>query len=121
MSRVLLVEGGSDEHSRLAGKLRADGHQVVEVSGREELQALLIQLHRPSSPGELPDLIIADAEESIDLLLEAHALQGGTPVILLAQAGDIDLIREAEALEAAYVFYSPAEVDELRRATHRLG
>ena len=75
--------------------------------------------------GELPDVIITDADQSggpgLDLLMKAHGLDGGTPVILLTDAADLELLHEAEALEAAYVFFSPCEVDELRRVTQTFG
>jgi DNA-binding NtrC family response regulator len=124
MSWVLLVEN-SDAHTELADSLRADGHQVTEVTGREHLTALLEVLHEREHPVKLPDVIIGDAEQSggpgLDLLLEAQGLGAGTPVILLSDAPDVDLLREAEALRAAYVFFSPAEVNALRQATKRLG
>jgi DNA-binding NtrC family response regulator len=124
MSWILLVEN-SEEHTELAESLRADGHQVTEVAGREHLVALLEVLHERQHPGTMPDLIIGDAEQSggpgLDLLIEAQRLRDGTPVILLSEAPDVDLLREAEALRAAYVFFSPAEVNALRHATKRLG
>lgn len=122
MSCILLVENGA-EHEQLAESLRADGHSVTEVTGREHLAALLELLHEQGE-ADLPDVIIGDAEQSggpgLDLLLEAQGLRGNTPVILLSDAPDVDLLREAEALQAAYVFFSPAEVNALRRATRRL-
>jgi len=129
MSRVLIVEGERpggppSDHTRLVDQLRADGHEVVEVTGRRQLSLRLAALHRADSTRELPDVIITDAEQSggptLDLLVEAHRLRGGTPVILLADAADVDLQREAGVLGASYVFFHPCEVDALRRATAAL-
>lgn len=127
MSRVLLIEGTGHDAKALATQLRKRGHQVTEVFGREQLGEKLAALHKLEGGSGLPDLIISevDAEEAggpgLDLVLDAHGLRGGTPVILLASAADVDMLREAEFLEAQYVFFSPAEVDAVCRVTETFG
>ena len=122
MSWILLVKN-SEAPSEVADSLRADGHQVTEVTGREHLTALLEVLHERTAL-TLPDFILGDAEhpggQGLDRLLEAQ-VGDGTPVLMLSDAPDVELLREAEALRAAYEFFSPEEVSALRHATKRLG
>lgn len=123
MRRILLIENAG-EHRQLAQCLREDGYEVTEVCGRDACAELLHVLHERRDDLTLPDMIIGDAEQSggpgLDLLLEAQNLRDGLPVILLSDAPDLDLFREADALQPKYVFFSPAEIDAVREAAKRL-
>ena len=121
MRRVLRVERSLVEHEGLADRLRADGLEVTEVTGKQALSHMVQLLMMADEP---PVLIIADAEESggpgLDAMIAAHHALGDPPLILLTDTVDTDLRREADLLDAKYVFFPPCEVEALRSASRVL-
>jgi CheY-like chemotaxis protein len=122
-ARVLLAEDDAEFRELLAGVLREDGLQVVEV---EDGRALLNELTRSLSPqGELTsfELVVTDVRmpgySALDVLTGARKALRRTPVIVMTAFGG-GLTREKVCqLGATAFFEKPFSIDHFRTEVKR--
>jgi two-component system, response regulator, stage 0 sporulation protein F len=121
--RILLAEDDDEMRTLVAGALRADGHDVVEVGdgGR-----MLVRLARGYLVGSTPyDLLVSDIRmpvcSGLQILESLRLARWPTPAILMTAFGDEQTRARAEVL-GAVIFMKPFDMDDLRTAVfHLLG
>ena len=121
-ARVLLAEDDFELRSLLGFVLRADGHDVIEASNGNELQAMLCRPSGQAGPHHF-SLVISDLRmpglTALDVLSKFHAELQGIPVILITAFGDQATHLRARQLGASCVIDKPFDFDELREAVHQ--
>jgi DNA-binding NtrC family response regulator len=113
LPRVVVAEDDAELRRLLAGKLRRQGYDVVEVGTGERLAQHLI------AEGALSDtdLIVSDIRmpglSGMDLLAYLQTRGEFPPVALITGFGDQPTRQEAKALGATAFFDKPLDLDEL--------
>jgi CheY-like chemotaxis protein len=121
--RILLAEDDPDMRQLVADALRADGHEVVELTDGGRLLVDIASRLKAGGDGEALDLIVTDVRmpvcTGLQILEALRAANWHTPVILMTAFGDDATRRRAEALMAV-LFDKPFDVDDLRTAVANL-
>jgi DNA-binding response OmpR family regulator len=122
--RVLLAEDDPSMRRLLAGTLRRDGFQVIEVENGAELLALVGSLLLDPAAAGSVDLVISDIRmpgaSGLEVLARLRAGDRVTPVFLITAFGDPATHAEAQRL-GARTFDKPFDLRELRAAVRDLG
>lgn len=115
--RLLVAEDDAEMRHMIAGALEADGADVVEADGGEEL------LHWAQRVGAGPsrhvfDAIISDIQmpdlTAFDVLDRVPLAPRNTPVILITGTHDRTVSDEGYRLGAELVLRKPVDLDDLR-------
>jgi DNA-binding response OmpR family regulator len=113
--KVLLAQANFDERAPLGATLRDEGYGVVEVQASTELREYFDDTRVVSGAAGLPNLFISDAdlvgEPGANVLVELRRTYQHIPVILLSDSFDEETLRQAGALDAAYLFEKPTDTD----------
>ncbi len=113
--RVLLYEPEASTRDRFARALRLAGYVVVDVESLEEAAGSLGVPGAAFNPVELPDLIIAQADEAaFSLLASLEAREHRPPALLLSDHADDAVQVEANRYRMAYVFLKPCTVEQIQ-------
>ena len=117
--RLLVAEDSSAFRYLLASALRADGHDVVEVSNGVDLMDMLGGSLIPEWGAAPFDLVLSDVRmpgwSGIDALASLGHEFPLPPVVLMTAFGDDELHRRAKSAGAMAVLDKPIDVDDLRR------
>ncbi len=123
-ARVLLAEDDPSLRSLIAGVLREDGYEVVEIPDGNALVDTLAD--SVADDGSLAgfDLIVSDIRMPGFTVLEVmggmRRLLFRTPIVLITAFGDARTHLRASQLGAAAVFDKPFDLDDLRASVSRL-
>jgi CheY-like chemotaxis protein len=123
-ARVLLAEDDPSLRSLIAGVLRDDGLEVLEIPDGNALVDTLAD--SVAEDGSLAgfDLIVSDVRMPGFTVLEVMAgmrrLLFRTPIVLITAFGDGRTHLRARQLGAAFVFDKPFDLDDLRVAVEKL-
>lgn len=121
--RVLLVEDDGEMRSVVAGALRGDGYDVVELPDGGRLLVEVAARLKAGGRGDPLDLIVSDIRlpicTGLQILSAIRDAHWRTPVILMTAFGDEQTRRDAESL-AAVLFDKPFDLDDLRTAVANL-
>ncbi|PWI57954.1 response regulator [Sulfoacidibacillus thermotolerans] len=79
-----------------------NGTQALSVLAREQLQLVLLDMKIPGMNG-------------IEILTNIRKLDPRLKVIMMTAYGELDLVKEAAALNAIGHFAKPFDIDEMRR------
>jgi DNA-binding NtrC family response regulator len=116
--RVLVADDSAWLRRAIGRALRADGHEVVEVTDGLELIERLAE-----SAATAVVVIVAAVRLSgltgMDVLAVLRCMAWPTPVILLAETEDADTDGEARELGAAVVLHLPVDMNRLRELVSR--
>jgi CheY-like chemotaxis protein len=121
--RVLLAEDDAEMRCVVAGALRSDGYEVVELPDGGRLLVEVAARLKAGGRGESLDLIVSDIRmpvcTGLQILSAIRDAHWRTPVILMTAFGDEPTRRDAESLAAA-LFDKPFDLDDLRTAVASL-
>ena len=116
---MLVAEDDVEMRGIVAEALRADGHEVVELTDGGRLLVDISARLKAGQGDEAIDLIVSDIRmpictglQIVAALRDAH---WHTPVILMTAFGDQATRRHAETLQAV-LFDKPFDIDDLRTA-----
>jgi CheY-like chemotaxis protein len=116
--RVLLAEDDPAFRRLIAGMLRRDGFEVVEVGDGRQLLQTVAGVTQLATNGF--DLVISDIRmpvmTGLDALAGLRHADWAVPVILITAFGDDDAREQATRLGAGAFFSKPFELAELRAA-----
>jgi CheY-like chemotaxis protein len=116
--RILLAEDDSAFRALLVDVLRADGHQVVEVSDGQELLEKIASAITDGSELDGIDLIVSDNRmprfHALDVAAALHKASIEVPMLLMTAFGDRNTHQQAQLLGVLGVLDKPFEVDALR-------
>jgi DNA-binding response OmpR family regulator len=121
----LLAEDDADLRALVAGALRADHVEVVEVKDGGRMLVELASAYAAGDVHEKYDLLVSDVRmpvcSGIQILESLRSARWNTPAILMTAFGDEPTRRRALGLGALF-FPKPFDVDDLRAAAwHLLG
>jgi len=121
--RVLLAEDDGEMRCVVAGALRSDGYEVVELPDGGRLLVEVAARIKAGGRGDSPDLIVSDIRmpvcTGLQILSAIRDAHWRTPVILMTAFGDERTRRDAESL-AAVLVDKPFDLDDLRAAVANL-
>jgi two-component system response regulator AtoC len=121
--RILVAEDDVEMRRLVAGALRDDGHDVVELADGGKLLAEITVGAKARAEENAVDLVISDIRMPISTglqILEAlRRARWRTPVILMTAFGDDATRRHAENLSAV-LFDKPFDLDDLRATVEHL-
>jgi two-component system, response regulator, stage 0 sporulation protein F len=116
--RLLVAEDDPAFRYLVASALRADGHDVVEVSNGVDLLDALGGSLIPGWGADTLDLVLSDVRmpgwTGIDALASLGHGQALPPVVFITAFGDDELHRRALLAGAVAVFDKPIDIDDLR-------
>lgn len=120
--KIMLAEDDDDMRYLLAGALRAEGFEVLEVrDGDELIERLTCDLLLGDGSCSV-DLIITDVRmpgiSGLSVLEGLRRVDGWTPVIVITAFGDETVHAEAQRLGAVAVLDKPFDVGYLRHLAH---
>jgi len=117
-SRLLVAEDDPAFRYLVASALRADGHDVVEVSNGVDLLDALGGSLIPGWGADVFDLVLSDVRmpgwTGLDALASLGYGQTLPPVVFITAFGDEELHRRALLVGAVAVFDKPIDIDDLR-------
>jgi len=115
-SRILLAEDDAEMRSLVAGALRLDGHEVVEVADGGGLLRQIANAMTSDGPA-IYDLVLSDIRmpvcNGMQVLECLRQTRWGTPVILMTAFGDHRTRVEVESM-GAFLVDKPFDLDDLR-------
>jgi DNA-binding response OmpR family regulator len=118
--RLLLAEDDLEMRRLLAGALRQDGYEVVEVGDGVDLLGEVAATSNADAESAAFDIIVSDIRipllTGLDVLAILRIANRKTPVILITAFGDDETHAEAHELGAAAVFDKPLDLARLREA-----
>ncbi len=115
-SKVLVVDDQYGIRALLQEVLSRDGYQVyLAASGVEALSIVV---------SERPDLVFLDMKipgmDGLEILTNIRKTEPSMKVAMMTAYGELDLIKEAGALNAIGHFAKPFDIDEVRRFVRRV-
>ena len=117
--RLLVAEDDPAFRYLLASSLRADAHDVVEVSNGVELLDALGGSMSPGWGAGIFDLVLSDVRmpgwNGLDALISLGHGPSLPPVVFITAFGDDELHARALRAGAVAVFDKPIDIDDLRR------
>jgi two-component system, response regulator, stage 0 sporulation protein F len=123
IGRLLVAEDDPDFRSLLASALRADGHEVVEVSNGVDLLDALGSSLISGAGARVFDLVLSDVRmpgwTGFDALASLGHGQELPPVLFITAFGDDELHAQALLAGAVAVFDKPIDIDDLRLYVHK--
>ena len=116
--RVLLAEDDDQLRQQLAGRLRYDGFEVIEVKNAKDLLEQ-ISLLLANSPALAPiDVIITDVQTpgftGLAILTELAELRRRPTVIVITAGSDPSARARAHHIGARVIMNKPFDIDDLR-------
>ncbi len=118
--RLLLAEDDAELRSLVAGRLREDGFEVVEVADGNALVDRLANAMAADGSLDGFDLVVSDVRmpgfSALEVMTGMRRMLARTPVVLITAFGDPKTHERAQRLGAALVLDKPFDVDELRAA-----
>ena len=113
--KVLLIQKHSAARVELGAALREEGFSVVEAEDGAELREFLDSSLGFARRGGVPDLLIVDTDlvgkPGLEVLADLRRTYQHIPVILLSESFNKERVREAGALDAAYLFEKPCDTE----------
>ncbi|MFO0567406.1 MAG: response regulator [Polyangiaceae bacterium] len=116
-AKVLLAEDDDAFRTLVAGALRRDGYEVIELQDGAAL--LEYCANNLSSDGTIRDvdLIVSDVRmpgfSGLDVLIALRRVASSAPVVLVTAFGDPALHEFAKKLDAVAVLDKPFDLDDL--------
>ncbi|MHB1629872.1 MAG: response regulator, partial [Bacilli bacterium] len=96
--------------------LRRDGYQIYLAASGSEALAIVVREH--------PDLILLDMKipgmDGLEILTNIRKTEPSMKVAMMTAYGELDLIKEAGALNAIGHFAKPFDIDDVRRFVRRV-
>jgi DNA-binding response OmpR family regulator len=118
-ARLLLAEDDPELRQMVAGALRGDGYDVVEVRDGGRLLVEIGSAYLDEIPADAFDLLISDVRmpvcNGLQILEGLRLAQWRTPAIVMSAFGDDAMRERVHSLGAAY-FDKPFDLDDLRTA-----
>ncbi|HEY4117916.1 MAG TPA: response regulator [Byssovorax sp.] len=115
--RVLVAEDDDDMRDLVAGALRLDGYDVVEVCDGGRFIVQVSEAYEQLDARTVFDLVVSDIRmpvaSGLSVVETLRRAQWRTPVILMTAFVDDELRRRAKALDAV-LFDKPFDIDDLR-------
>lgn len=112
---VWLIEDDSDVRNLMAGLLRSEGFEVVELADGMEALNHLAAADVFSADVKSPDMVVADIVmpnfSGLDVLMGMRESRLSPPVMFVTGVADDELRREARRLGAVEVISKPFGVD----------
>lgn len=122
--RVLLAEDDPSLRSMIAGMLREEGVEVVEIPDGNAFVDLLADSVASDGSLEGYDLIVSDIRmpgfTALEIMAAMRRLLLRTPIVLITAFGDPRTHVRARQLGAAAVFDKPFDLDDLRASVSKL-
>ena len=123
-ARLLLAEDDVELRSLIAGSLREDGFEVVEVADGNALVDRLADAMAADGSLDGFDLVVSDIRmpgfSALEVMTGMRRMLFRTPIVLITAFGDPKTHERARRLGAARVFDKPFDLDELRVAVTEL-
>ena len=123
-ARILVAEDDKELRALIAAKLRSSGFEVTEAGDGEALLGRLADAAGPDGAAQGYDMVVSDVRMSqftaLDVLVGAHRLLAGMPVLLITAFGDEKLHERALRLGATAVLDKPISLNELGARVSRI-
>ena len=114
--KVLVVDDQYGIRALLQEVLRRDGYQIYLAASGSEALAIVVREH--------PDLILLDMKipgmDGLEILTNIRKTEPSMKVAMMTAYGELDLIKEAGALNAIGHFAKPFDIDDVRRFVRRV-
>ena len=121
---TLETESLAELRSLVAGRLREDGFEVVEIADGNALVDRLANAVTADGSLDGFDLVVSDVRmpgfSALEVMTGMRRMLARTPVVLITAFGDPKTHERAKRLGAALVLDKPFDVDELRAAIFAL-
>lgn len=112
--KVLIVDDQYGIRVLLKEVLEKDGHEVFQAPNGQTALGI-VREHKP-------DLVLLDMKipgmDGLEILRHIRLTEPNLKVIMMTAYGELDLIKEAMALDALTHFTKPFDIDELRKTVN---